>query len=88
MKKKRFSEEQIVKVLKRMENGESPKDLCRELGVVQQTLYNWKSKYGGMEESELAELKRLKEENKRLKTAVADLTLDNQMLKDVNSRKW
>lgn len=88
MKKKRFTEEQIIKAIKRMENGESPKDLCREMGVHQQTLYNWKSKYGGMEVSELAELKRLQEENRRLKTTVADLTLDNQMLKDINSRKW
>lgn len=88
MKKKRFTEDQIIKAIKRMDNGESSKDLCRELGVHQQTLYNWKSKYGGMEVSELAELKRLQEENRRLKTAVADLTLDNQMLKDINSRKW
>jgi len=88
MKKKRFTEDQIIKAIKRMDNGESSKDLCRELGVHQQTLYNWKSKYDGMEVSELAELKRLQEENRRLKTAVADLTLDNQMLKDINSRKW
>lgn len=88
MKKKRFTEAEIIKVLKRMESGESPKDLCREIGVHHQTLYNWKSKYGGMEVSELVELKRLQEENRRLKTAVADLTLDNQMLKDINSRKW
>lgn len=88
MKKKRFTEDQIIKAIKRMDNGESSKDLCRELGVHQQTLYNWKSKYGGMEVSELAELKRLQEENRRLKTAVADLTLDNQMLKDINSRRW
>ena len=88
MKKKRISEDQIVKTLKRIENGESPKDVCRELGIHQQTIYNWKSKYGGMEVSELAELKRLQEENRRLKTAVADLTLDNIMLKDINSRKW
>jgi putative transposase len=88
MKKKRFSEEQIVKTLKRIENGESAKDVCRELGIHQQTIYNWKSKYGGMEVSELAEFKRLQEENNKLKTIVADLTLDNKMLRDINSRKW
>ena len=88
MKKKRFSEEQIIKAIKRMENGESPKDLCRELGVHQQTLYNWKSKYSGMEISELAELKRLQDENRRLKGLVADQALDITMLKDINSRKW
>jgi putative transposase len=88
MKKKRFSEEQIIKAIKRMENGESPKDLCREMGVHQQTLYNWKSKYSGMEISELAELKRLQDENRRLKGLVADQALDITMLKDINSRKW
>ena len=88
MKKKRFSEEQIIKAIKRMENGESPKDLCREMGVHQQTLYNWKSKYSGMEISELAELKRLQDENRRLKGLVADQALDITMLKDNSSRKW
>jgi len=88
MKKKRFTEEQIIKLIKRMENGEAPKNLCREIGVHQQTLYNWKSKYGGMEVSELAELKRLQDENRRLKGLVADQALDITMLKDINSRKW
>lgn len=88
MKRKRFSEEQIVKSLKRIEAGESAKDVARELGVHQQTIYNWKSKYGGMEISELAELKRLQDENRRLKNLVADQALDISMLKDLNSRKW
>ncbi|MBH48151.1 MAG: hypothetical protein CME71_08275 [Halobacteriovorax sp.] len=88
MKKKRISEDQIVKTLKRIENGESPKDVCRELGIHQQTIYNWKSKYGGMEVSELAELKRLQDENTKLKRLVADQALDIVMLKDINSRKW
>jgi len=88
MKKKRFSEDQIVKTLKRIENGESPKDICRELGIHQQTIYNWKSKYGGMDVSELAELKRLQDENSKLKRLVADQALDIVMLKDINSRKW
>ncbi len=88
MKRKRFTEEQIVKTLKRIESGESAKDIARELGIHQQTLYNWKSKYGGMEVSELAELKRLQEENRRLKALVAEQALDITMLKDINSRKW
>ena len=88
MKRKRFTEEQIVKTLKRIEAGESAKDVAREMGIHQQTLYNWKSKYGGMEVSELAELKRLQEENRRLKNLVAEQALDITMLKDINSRKW
>jgi putative transposase len=88
MKRKRFTEEQIIKAIKRIDSGESPKELCRELGVSQQTLYNWKSKYGGMEVSELAELKRLQDENRRLKSLVAEQALDITMLKDINSRKW
>ena len=88
MKRKRFTEEQIIKSLKRIEAGESTKDIARELGIHQQTLYNWKSKYGGMEISELAELKRLQEENRRLKNLVAEQALDITMLKDINSRKW
>ncbi len=88
MKRKKFSEEQIVKALKRIDSGESAKDIARELGVHQQTLYNWKSKYGGMEVNDLVELKRLQEENRRLKLLVADQALDITMLKDVNSRKW
>ena len=86
--KKRFTEEQIIKTLKRWESGEKPKDLCRELSVHEQTLYNWKSKFGGMEVSEAKRLKELEQENLRLKKLVADLSLDNQILKEVNSKKW
>ena len=86
--KKRFTEEQIIKALKRLEAGEKPKDLCRELSVHEQTLYNWKSKFGGMEVSEVKRLKELEQENLRLKKLVADLSLDNQILKEVNSKKW
>ena len=86
--KKRFTEEQIIKTLKRWEAGEKPKDLCRELSVHEQTLYNWKSKFGGMEISEAKRLKELEQENLRLKKLVADLSLDNQILKEVNSKKW
>lgn len=86
--KKRFTEEQIIKILKRWEAGERPKDLCRELSVHEQTLYNWKSKFGGLEISEAKRLKELEHENLRLKKLVADLSLDNQILKEVNSKKW
>jgi putative transposase len=88
MKRKRFTEEQIIKALKRIDSGESAKDVGREMGIHQQTLYNWKSKYGGMEVNDLVELKRLLEENRRLKLLVAEQALDITMLKDVNSRKW
>ena len=88
MKQKRFTEEQIVKALKRWQAGETVVSIARELGVHEQTLYNWKSKYGGLEVNELVELKRLREENKQLKTMVADQALDIKMLKDINSRKW
>lgn len=86
--KKRFTEEQIIKALKRWDAGEKVKDLCRELSVHEQTLYNWKSKFGGMEISEAKRLKELEQENLRLKKLVADLSLDNQILKEVNSKKW
>jgi putative transposase len=88
MKGKRFTEEQIVGVLKRLEAGEKPKDVCREIGVHEQTLYNWKSKYSGMEVSQLSEFRSLKEENRKLKQVVANLVLDNEALKAVNSKKW
>ena len=88
MKKKRFTEEQIVKVLKRLEAGEKAKDLCRELGVHEQTVYNWKNKFGGMEVSDVQELRSLRDENSRLKKLVVDLSLDNQMLKDEKKKKW
>lgn len=88
MKRKRFSEEQIIRVLKRLESGENLQALSRELGIHQNTIYSWRSKYGGMELGELAKLKVITDENRRLKRAVAELTLDNQMLRDVTSRKW
>jgi putative transposase len=88
MKGKRFSEDTIIKVLKEAEAGMKLSDLCRSYGISEQTYYRWKSKYGGMDVSEARRLKQLEEENRRLKRAVADLTLDNQILRDVNSRKW
>lgn len=86
--KKRFTEEQIIKTLERLRAGEKVKELCRELGITQQTLYTWKNKFGDMEIGEARKLKALELENARLKRLVADLSLDNQMLKDVNSKKW
>jgi putative transposase len=87
MKKTRFSETQIVKALKEYEGGRSLDDLSRELGVSKATLYNWKSKYGGMESTDVKRLKDLEEENSRLKILYADLSLDHSILKDVISKK-
>ena len=88
MKKSRFTEEQIIAVLKEHEAGIKPQELCRKAGVSEQTFYRWKSKYGGMEVSDAKRLKALEEQNRRLKHLVADLTLDVQMLKAVNGKKW
>ncbi len=88
MKKKRFTEEQIVKVLKEYEGGREIKDLCRELGVTSTTFYNWRKKYSGMDSSQLKRLKELEEENRKLKQMYADAALDNMALKDVISKKW
>jgi putative transposase len=86
--KKRFTEEQIIGALGRLSSGTTARDLSRELGVSQQTLYSWKRRFGGMDVSEAVRLRQLEAENARLKRAVADLTLDNIMLKEVNSKKW
>lgn len=83
MKRKRFTEEQIIKVLKELESGIPVKELCRKHGMVEQTLYKWKRKYHGMEIQDAKKLKSLEDENRRLKRLVADLSLDNQMLKEV-----
>lgn len=83
MKKGRFSEEQIIGVLKQHEAGRKVTELTRELGVSEATIYTWKSKYGGMEINEAQRLKRLEEENHRLKQLVADLSLDKEVLKAV-----
>jgi len=88
MKRKRYSEEQIIGVLKQHETGMAVKDLVRQMGITEQTFYRWKSKFGGMEVSDAKKLRQLEEENRRLKTMVADLMLDNRLLKDVNSKKW
>jgi putative transposase len=86
--KKRFTEDQIISAVKKLEAGMTAKDLSRELGVTQQTLYHWKKKFGGMDVSEARRMKALEAENAKLKRLVAEQALDIIMLKDVNSRKW
>jgi len=88
MKKKRFTEEQITKVLREYEGGREIKDLCRELGISATTFYNWRKKYSGMDSSQLKRLKELEAENRKLKQMYADAALDNMALKDVISKKW
>lgn len=88
MKKSKFTEAQILKVLSAQEEGKKVSEICREHGISEPTFYNWKSKYGGMTLSELKRMKELEVENARLKRLVADLSLDNQVLKEINSKKW
>ena len=88
MKRSRFTEEQIVKVVKAVEGGLAVPDACRQFGVSRNTLYAWRRKFAGLEVSDAKKLKGLEDENRRLKRIVADLTLDKQMLQDVLSRKW
>jgi putative transposase len=88
MKKSRYKEEQIIAVLKEVDAGAKLQDVIRRLGVSEQTYYRWKAKYGGMEVSDAKKLKSLEDENRRLKTMVADQALDIQMLKAVVAKKW
>ena len=88
MRKSRFTEEQIIKVLKAVEAGEKATDVCRKHGISEQTLYRWKAKYGGMDVNEARRLKQLEDENRRLKHAVADLTLEAQALRAALAKKW
>ena len=82
------SEEQIIGILKEQEGGLKTGDVCRRHGISEATFYNWKAKFGGMDVSEARKLKALEVENARLKRMVADLHLDIEILKDVNSKKW
>ena len=84
--KVRFTEEQIIRILKEHEGGKKAADIVREYNITEQTFYRWKSKYGGMDVSESKRLKQLEEENRRLKEMVADLSLDNKILKVVLSK--
>ncbi len=86
--KKRFTEEQIIKVLKEHEAGAGTGDLCRRSGISPGTFYKWKAKFGGMEVSDAKKLRALESENNRLKKLLAEVMLDNAILKDVNSKKW
>jgi putative transposase len=83
MKKTKYTEEKIVAAVKQLEGGRATKEVARELGVSDQTLYNWKAKYGGMEVSDVKKLRALEEENRRLKEMVADLSLDKAALTTV-----
>ena len=88
MKRSRFTEAQVIAILKEGEAGSKTSELARKHGVTEHTIYRWKAKYGGMTVSEAQRLKELEDENRRLKHLVADLTLDNQALKAVLGKKW
>ena len=87
MKKSRYTESQIVKVLKEVEGGRLVKEVCREYSVSDATYYNWKAKYGGMEASDIKRLKDLEDENRRLKSMFAELSLEHRILKDIIEKK-
>ena len=88
MKRSRFSEEQIIAVLKEQEAGVATADVCRKHGVSSATFYKWKSKYGGLDVSDARRLKALEDENAKLKRLLAEQMLDNAMLRDVTAKKW
>jgi putative transposase len=88
MKRKRYTEEQIIAILKEHEAGMKTADLCRKHGISEASFYNWKAKYGGLEVSEAKRLRGLESENAKLKKLLADAMLDNAALKDVLAKKW
>jgi len=87
MRKSKFSETQIVRILKAVEAGRTVQEVCREHGVSEGTYYRWKSKYGGMEASDIKRMKELEEENRRLKQMYADMSLENRALKEIIEKK-
>ncbi len=88
MKRQRYSEEQIIGILKEAEAGVPLADLVRKHGISSASFYAWRKKYGGMEVSDAKKLRALQDENRRLKKQVADLSLDNQLLKEISEKKW
>jgi len=88
VKRKSYTDEQVISILKEAETGVPPKELCRKHGMAMATFYAWKRKYGGMEVSDAKKLKALEDENRRLKRLVADQALDISLLKEINGKKW
>jgi len=88
MKKKRYTEEQIIRAIKDNEAGTKVDDICRDLGISTGTFYNWRSKYAGLEVNEAKRLRELEAENAKLKKLLAEKVLENDALKDVVSKKW
>ena len=88
MKKTRFTETQIVKILREVEGGRAVKDVCRENGISDATYYNWKAKYGGMDASDIKRLKELEDENRRLKKMYAEEKLKAEIIQEAMAKKW
>ncbi len=88
MRTSKFTPEQILQALRQAESGTTVADICRKMGVAEATFYRWKKQYAGLDMSELRELKQLRDENRRLKAVVADLTLDKSILRDALGKRW